>query len=374
MKLEVVNSQGKKSLNELIDLGKVRSVGGASTIKLNQDEIYFISFSDSDLRIYIRFVPQPPVIPVPPWVFHSKELTGIIVSLILLYVHVSSIKPQEKVFQDEVATRLIFEKMPVRHHLKLPEAIRPVGSTQEILNKISVMRPSESNSKASSKLTIKLTDKSSANSNTKDIKKVGLLSALANGGINKKINKIYGGTGEILGDAAKATGIAGFNADSNGKEGRFKNLGPGAEGTSTIRISGIGVKSGRGTNYGVQNGLGVKSSVAINATEGEENFIGTIDREAVRRVIRKGLREIRGCYERELSKLSKTQSLEGKVVIEWTIVERGRAVNAKVKSSTLGNSAVENCVRDRLANWQFPDPPVGGVAEVNYPFYFRSEN
>ncbi|MGZ3746870.1 MAG: AgmX/PglI C-terminal domain-containing protein [Pseudobdellovibrionaceae bacterium] len=45
-----------------------------------------------------------------------------------------------------------------------------------------------------------------------------------------------------------------------------------------------------------------------------------------------------------------------------------------MKSSTLGNRAVEHCVRDRLASWKFPDPPAGTVAEVNYPFYFRAEN
>ena len=251
---------------------------------------------------------------------------------------------------------------------KPPRAEKPV-------QKISVVKSSARSGRASEAGTVKLTNKTAANARSRDIRQVGIFSALLSGGVNKKISKATNGTGEILGDASKATGAAGFNRDLPGNgAGRFKSVGPGIEGTSTIGIAGLGTKDGRGSGYGSENGLGSKTSVAIGSAVGEESFIGTIDREAVRRVIRSGLREIRGCYERELSKLNKNQNLEGKVVIEWTIAEHGKALRAKVKSSTLGNSAVENCVRDRLASWQFPDPPVGGVAEVNYPFYFRAEN
>ncbi|RYZ70341.1 MAG: TonB family protein, partial [Proteobacteria bacterium] len=177
------------------------------------------------------------------------------------------------------------------------------------------------------------------------------------------------------GMAEKASGAAGFNQDRAGDDigGKFKDVGAGGKGTATQGIAGIGTK-GRGTGYGTGDGLGDKNSVAIEPGGAEEDFVGTIDREAVRRVIRAGLREIRGCYERELNKLNKTQKLEGKVVIRWKIIEHGKAVGASVASSTLGNRAVENCVRDRLATWRFPEPPPGTEADVNYPFYFRADN
>lgn len=202
-----------------------------------------------------------------------------------------------------------------------------------------------------------------------------MFAALGGGGMRKNLDKAYSGAGEILGTAANATGTAGSNSDRAGDDigGKFKDTGAGGKGTATVGIAGVGTK-GRGTGYGTGDGLGDKNSVAIEPGGAEEDFVGTIDREAVRRVIRAGLREIRGCYERELNKLNRTQHLEGKVVIGWTIADHGRALNAKVVSSSLNNRAVENCVRDRLSTWRFPDPPAGTVAEVNYPFYFRAEN
>ncbi|HRO68080.1 MAG TPA: AgmX/PglI C-terminal domain-containing protein, partial [Pseudobdellovibrionaceae bacterium] len=122
------------------------------------------------------------------------------------------------------------------------------------------------------------------------------------------------------------------------------------------------------------DGFGDKTSVAVEAGDAEADFVGTIDREAVRRRVRHYLHEIRGCYNRELNKLEKGERLEGKVVISWEIVAQGVARNVRVKSSTLGSPTVENCIRQRLASWSFPEPPVGLTAEVSFPFYLRPEN
>lgn len=427
MNVELITKAGKKGIDDLLRSGKAQRTGNSITAKLDQEEIFFIGMPNSDMQLYVRFVPQPPVIPVPPWFLSSSELTGMIMSLILvsllaLYVYATSPSMQEQEKQEEIVAQVIFDKpKPTPPPIKVAEE-RPVETPtpappkptptpkkvvmddkqREVVNKAKKPDPAvaQKNSKAGAASEVApkpnsqnkpkiytsvhqqggavkqgSTESANAQSKNKDVTKVGMFAALGGGGIRKNLDKAYSGAGEILGTAASATGTAGSNSDRAGDDigGKFKDTGAGGKGTATVGIAGVGTK-GRGTGYGTGDGLGDKNSVAIEPGGAEEDFVGTIDREAVRRVIRAGLREIRGCYERELNKLNKTQRLEGKVIIEWTIADHGRALNAKVKSSTLGNRAVENCVRDRLSTWRFPDPPAGTVAEVNYPFYFRAEN
>ena len=81
---------------------------------------------------------------------------------------------------------------------------------------------------------------------------------------------------------------------------------------------------------------------------------------------------IRACYERELNK---NPRLEGKVVVVWEIHEKGVAKASRIdrSKSTIGNRAVEECVRTRILAIRFPEPPPGASAEVVYPFYFRGQ-
>ncbi|MNL46791.1 hypothetical protein D3C87_1695350 [compost metagenome] len=73
--------------------------------------------------------------------------------------------------------------------------------------------------------------------------------------------------------------------------------------------------------------------------------------------------------------MAKGRKLDGKIVLAWEIIERGQARNVRVASSTLGNPALENCIRDRLAAWTFPEPPAGMTAEVKaYPFVLNQSN
>lgn len=218
-----------------------------------------------------------------------------------------------------------------------------------------------------------------AQSSNKDLSKVGLFSAFGGGGSRANIDKAYSGAGEVLGMADKATGTSGFNEDRAGDDlgSKFKDAGAGGKGTATQGIAGIGTK-GRGSGqaaYGAAEGFGSKTTVAIEGGGNEESFDPTIDKEAIRRVIRSKLNEVKSCYERALNTLEKGRKMEGKVILGWEIIERGQARNVKVVSSTLGNAEVEECIRRRLASWVFPEPPTGMTAEVQaYPFVLNQAN
>ncbi|WP_413289016.1 AgmX/PglI C-terminal domain-containing protein [Bdellovibrio sp. HCB337] len=200
----------------------------------------------------------------------------------------------------------------------------------------------------------------------KDANKVGMLSAFGGGGMRKNLDKAYSGSGDLVA-GGKSTDGAGDDIGS-----KFKDTAAGGKGTATQGIAGVGTK-GRGVGYGAGNSLGAGGTLTIDLGGAEEHFEGTIDREAVRRVIRAGLGEIRGCYEREAKKLSESQRLEGKVIIALKINGHGRAVSSIVQSSTTGNSDFDNCVKTRFSTWRFPDAPEGS-AIVHYPVYLRIEN
>jgi hypothetical protein len=219
-----------------------------------------------------------------------------------------------------------------------------------------------------------------ANSQVKDVTKVGLFSAFGGGGIRKQLDQAYTGAGGVLGTAAEQTGSVGMGENRPGEDigSKFKESGASGKGIAIQGIQGIGTK-GRASGmsaYGSAEGFGDKTTVAIVPGGSEENFVGTIDRAAVRRVVIAHKNQIESCYTRELNKLDRAKRtlLSGKIIVKWDIVERGAAKNVKIVSSTLNNSAVENCIVERLATWQFPEPPTGLVGEVTFPFLLKPAN
>ena len=107
---------------------------------------------------------------------------------------------------------------------------------------------------------------------------------------------------------------------------------------------------------------------AIRADEIEPQ--GTLDRESIRRVIRRHAGEVKSCYERGLSK---DPSLAGRVEVEATIGTSGRVEVSEIVSSTIKSKAVEDCIVAASRRWRFP-PPEGGTVVVRYPFVLRSSS
>jgi hypothetical protein len=206
-----------------------------------------------------------------------------------------------------------------------------------------------------------------------DPNKMGLLATFGKGGVQKDLSRAYGGSGELAGMADAATGAAGSSENRAGDSlgGKLKDVGAGGKGAATQGIAGLGTQ-GRGTGttgYGT-GGLGQKGSVQINVGGQDADFAGGMDKEAIRRVIREHIREIRNCYERELQR---SPDLYGKIVLEWDIEEEGRVSRCVVKSNAIGNDAVANCIVNRLKTWKFPDPPKDQIGRVIFPFVFSSQ-
>lgn len=141
---------------------------------------------------------------------------------------------------------------------------------------------------------------------------------------------------------------------------------------------GMGIKGAellRGKGGGGIGALGSgrigKGSVAGTVTHAVSRNVGaqgTIDKEAVAKVINSHLHEVSSCYERALLK---TPGLAGKIVLEWQITTAGSVGFAKTKSSTMQSAAVESCILSSLKTWRFP-PAKGAGVIITYPFMFNS--
>ncbi len=168
----------------------------------------------------------------------------------------------------------------------------------------------------------------------------------------------------------KLSGLIGKAPIANAGIGTF---GLGGGGAGGMGIKGAELLRGRG-NAGI-GGMGAgnvgKGSVAGTVTRASTRSIGaqgTIDKEAVAKVINSHLHEVSSCYERALLK---TPGLAGKIVLEWQITTTGSVGYAKTKSSSMQSAAVESCILASLKTWRFP-PAKGAGVVITYPFMFNS--
>lgn len=405
---------------------RLQSRGSVKTLRLEQNEIVFVSSKSSPLQLAVRFCPQTSSASLlPPMILSASEISALIIAVVMmgmLKMYIDSTAPQdwELKQQEEVqrVAQVVFNPPP--EALKPPppsEATPPPppppppppekaqladqskesakkgeqnkaadGKTQTAARANEVAPKPNSKKRPKSFTSVKqggavkmgATAGANAKSANQDPNNVGLLSAFGSGGVRQKLDQAYSGSGELLGMADKATGTSGFAENRAGDDlgSRFKDTGAGGKGTATTGIAGVGTKgrSGGQSAYGSSDGFGDKTSVSVQSGGLEESFVGTIDREAIRRVIRAKLFEVKSCYERVLNTLPKGQRMEGKVVIKWEIVEKGQAKQVRVKSSSLGSAQVESCIVNRLQQWVFPEPPVNTVAEVEYPFILNQAN
>jgi TonB family protein len=189
----------------------------------------------------------------------------------------------------------------------------------------------------------------------------GLSTILGNGGLGGDLKGALGHMfGPTVGDAG---GLGGLGLRGTGQGGGgFGN---------TIGIGDIGTKGRGGGLGGYGNGvgsLGKKGGSDIAISSGNPQVEGSMDKELIRRVIHEHRNQVRYCYE---SELQRHPGLNGKVTVKFVIGPAGQVQKSGVDNSTLGNSAVENCIVARVYQWQFPKPKGGGVVQVSYPFLLK---
>jgi pSer/pThr/pTyr-binding forkhead associated (FHA) protein len=220
-----------------------------------------------------------------------------------------------------------------------------------------------------------------------ELKKAKDTEAAMNAGVMKvfnsnQVSSMWGNSSQSVGsDAIHALGN--LDGNSAGTAKGFGGLGVAGAGRGGGGVSerGIGMNNvgtagrgggGRGgSGYGQGAGnLGEKDDKMPTVIPGKPLVKGSLDKEIIQRVIRKHRREISFCYEQQLQK---NKNLAGRIKVKFTISGTGDVIAAMVRSSTLKNRAVENCVTSKIRRWVFPEPKGGGIVVVNYPFNFSRQ-
>jgi metallo-beta-lactamase class B len=92
---------------------------------------------------------------------------------------------------------------------------------------------------------------------------------------------------------------------------------------------------------------------------------GDINKEIIRRIIRRHINDVKSCYAQELSR---APALAGKIDVQFTIAASGQVVASVLQHSTMGNARVETCTVEAVRHWQFPKVAGGGSVIITYPF------
>jgi hypothetical protein len=88
--------------------------------------------------------------------------------------------------------------------------------------------------------------------------------------------------------------------------------------------------------------------------------------DAVHAVVRAHVDAIRACYERSAKSEGRPM---GVVRLGWQIEPSGAVTSVQLVASSLHSAAVESCIADDVARWQFPSAP--RATEIRaYPFEF----
>jgi hypothetical protein len=148
--------------------------------------------------------------------------------------------------------------------------------------------------------------------------------------------------------------------------------GPGGGGTGYGHIYGAGNldTGGRGTHghgRGPKLGDRGEKEVGVSMGGGTGETDGSLSKEQINKVVRAHLAGVKYCYEKELQHKS---GLSGGLDVFWVILPDGTVQKASIKSTTLGDAAVEGCILRQVKQWQFPKAP-GQTIVGRYPFIFK---
>ena len=386
---------------------------GGRQLSLGQKEVVRVNFHPM-LRVYIRYTSLSSKAPKAAlFDFSESELIGIGIAaclVLLLFFFVGIYYPQyfeeeEKLNERKIRIATIqFKPPPRKRPVKVEMQKREVKKSRNI--PVKAKKPPKKRTKTAQvkkkgklgvvgQVAAKKTKKrqkkvmtsakpgssvvktkkggSGAKSPRKDPTQLGLLGVFGKQGVQKQLDKAYSGAGELGGLADQATGRSGNKEVYSGKGigTKFKDAGAGGKGTNLIGISGISTKGKGGGTKGFGRGgkLGVRGSVNLSFGISEMDIEGTVDREAIKRVVRSHNAQLARCHSMILQK---NPNIRGKILIQWTI-EGNRVTNAVIKNNITGSRELANCVVSRLRNWRFPGAiPSGGIGVVTFPFVFSS--
>ena len=89
----------------------------------------------------------------------------------------------------------------------------------------------------------------------------------------------------------------------------------------------------------------------------------------IRNKVQERLSAIYQCYE---TALEKAPDLRGSITVEWTVGKKGKVTGSAVKTTTIQDTTVNACVKNRIRITRFNKPPKG-TCKAAYSFSFKTK-
>jgi hypothetical protein len=365
--------------------GTVTSVADIASrdVDLARGDRAKLVFTDgSDLRVEIRWVDRPEVVPRPrvrdPQMVQTTVGTSIVLGLfaaLLTFIwEKEEPKPPlalnpERVAKIEAPAALEFQKKEVAKAEKektTEKSKEKEGQMKKAKEKAGKLGRADAPQKDT------VIPKGKEDILREKVQKVGILSIIGKDKApGSGLSKLFAANNDV---EQAVAGMAGAKmAVGRGAGGlSTSGSGPGGGGTGYGHIYGAGNldTGGRGHKGG---GRGPKLAergeheVSVGLGSGGGETDGSLSKEQVYKVVKAHFAGVKYCYEKELQHKS---SLSGGVDMFWVINPDGTVGKANVKKSTIGDAAVEGCILRQVKQWTFPKAP--GQTTVNpFPFVFK---
>jgi len=377
---------------ELLASGSARQsdIQGASAMQIPEGGRYMLQLGDNFFNV--NSVAKPRTYPVPLNVdWGTQSYTGAVFGAVALFMAlIFSVPPDPKslsldAFMNDQRFAKLVQKPPEDKPEEIPDWLKKKAEekddggkkAKDTEGKMGKKDTNQKNKLYNIKGPQDNKDIKLAKEAAKDAAKNAGVLGLIKAGQMGNMASIFGRDSALGKDASDAMGgLVGTEAGDAYGGGGFGLVGAGGggggTGEGTIGLGNIGTVghgAGGGGGYGARAGaLKGRKAGAPEVVPGTAEVRGSLDKELIRRIIRRHINEVKFCYERELTR---TPNMEGRVMVNFTIGPTGGVVASIVQSSTLGNPVVEQCIAAALRRWEFPRPQ-GGIVVVTYPFVLKA--
>ncbi|MBZ0120643.1 MAG: TonB family protein [Sandaracinaceae bacterium] len=380
---------GVQELEELRKSGGARNAGSHFQVKLTDNSRGKVVAGDTTLLF--QFVVPPPVQPRPQlpaavvggfvsgidWLFTAFTMFSFMTLFgFIIYLENADwpVEPTIATIPDRVAEMLFNEPEPPPQEVEeeIVEEATEVSETAEVAEAPRSSSSSSSSSRASSG-----EGSSAANDDARlaveeaqaQVEQM-LLGALGSGGA---LQDVLAG-GALTGNAEDVMATAEGVGVASGEGGALRERGGGGQvGGATRGLGGLQRSEGGGQERAEGERIVervIRGRANVGALE-DESGAGAFDSNLVVRQIRLRLRAIQSCYERELRN---NPTLNGRVLVRFTIQTTGTISGATAAENTTGSPQVGNCVVNTIRTIRFNPGPEGGAVSYAYPFVFAPQN
>ncbi len=344
------------------------------------DKAKLVFADGSDLRVEIRWVDPPEIVPRPrfkdPHMVQITVGTSIVLGLLAAILNFMWEKEEPKpplalspdrVAKIEAPQALEFQKKEVIKREKAEEkSAEKQGQTKRAKDKAGKIGRADATQKDT------IIPKGKEDILREKVQRVGILSIIGRDKASGSgLSKLFAQSDDV--EQAMA-GMAGAKLVAGRGSGGLSSAGsgPGGGGTGYGHVYGSGNldTGGRGTHG---HGRGPKLAergeheVSVGLGSGGGDTDGSLSKEQVYKVVKAHFAGVKYCYEKELQHKS---SLSGNVDVFWVIQPDGTVSKANIKSSAMNDAAVEGCIVRQVKQWQFPKAP-GQTIVGRFPFVFK---